>query len=192
MSTRDIREDLRDNIFANFFDYSTLNRDDPMYDGSKESKVGYWKIETGSDTILSSAGIRPKVYSLQYVSAKILKEINKRLVTMNKELKKMKMKTKCIRELSYMFDEMKRLKGVYPFTQHKEKNGFFFLDAIKMSLILPYFLGVKKHLIRQNFSHHRFVKSVFEECPENVRYFTIASRKHHISTNLQSKIGLSR
>ena len=97
-----------------------------MYDGSKESKVGYWKIETGSDTILSSAGIRPKVYSLQYVSAKILKEINKRLVTMNKELKKMKMKTKCIRELSYMFDKMKRLKGVYPFTQHKEKNGFFF------------------------------------------------------------------
>ena len=96
-----------------------------MYDGSKESKVGYWKIETGSDTILSSAGIRPKVYSLQYVSAKILKEINKRLVTMNKELKKMKMKTKCIRELSYMFDEMKRLKGVYPFTQHKEKTDFF-------------------------------------------------------------------
>ena len=119
VSTCDIRKNLSDKLFDKFFDFSTLNHDDPMYDGSKESKVGYWKIETGSDTILSSAGIRPKVYSLQYVSAKILKEINKRLITMNKELKKMKMETKCIRQLSYMFDEMKRLKGVYPFTQHK-------------------------------------------------------------------------
>ena len=191
MSTKNIRKDLRDNIFADFFDFSTLDRDDPMYDASRESKVGYWKIETGSDTILSSTGIRPKVYSLQFVSTKILIEINKRLITMNMKLKKMKRGPKCIRQLSYMFDELKRLKGAYPFTQRKEKR-IFFLDAIKMSLILPYFLGVKKHLIRQNFSNQRFVKSVFEECPKNVLYFTIASKKHDVSTNLQSKIGLSR
>ena len=57
VSTPDIRKDLTDNIFHNFFDFSTLNHDDPMYDASRESKVGYWKIETGGDRILSSTGI---------------------------------------------------------------------------------------------------------------------------------------
>ena len=57
VSTPDIRKDLTDNIFHNFFNFSTLNHDDPMYDASRESKVGYWKIETGGDRILSSTGI---------------------------------------------------------------------------------------------------------------------------------------
>ena len=57
VSTPSIREDLKDEIFENFFDFSTLNHDDPMYDASRESKVGFFKIETGSDTILSSTGI---------------------------------------------------------------------------------------------------------------------------------------
>ena len=77
MSTPIIREDLKDEIFENFFDFSTLDHDYVMYDASRESKVGFWKIETGSDAILSSTGIRPKVYSLQYVRAKMLRDINK-------------------------------------------------------------------------------------------------------------------
>ena len=87
VSTRDIRKNLSDKLFDKFFDFSTLNHDDPMYDASRESKVGYLKIETGSDRILSSAGIRPKVYSLQFVSNKVLKDINKRLKIINIEMK---------------------------------------------------------------------------------------------------------
>ena len=119
VSTPSIREDLKDEIFENFFDFSTLNHDDPMYDTSRESKVGFWKIETGSDTILSSTGIRPKVYSLQYVPTKVLKDFNKRFKIINIEMKKVRRKRKCARKFTYMASEMKKLKGVYPFTQHK-------------------------------------------------------------------------
>ena len=76
--TPDIKKDLKDPLFANFFDFSTLDDDDPMRDTSRESKVGFWKIETGSDKILSSVGVRPKVYSLQYIKAKMFKEIQKK------------------------------------------------------------------------------------------------------------------
>ena len=83
LTTPNIREDLADKIFNNFLDFSTFNHEDPMYNTSRESKVGYWKIETGSDRILSSTGIRPKVYSLQYVPTKVLKDITKRLKIIN-------------------------------------------------------------------------------------------------------------
>ena len=104
-------------------------------------------------------------------------------------MKRMKKKYKCARQFTYMAEEMKKLKGVYLFTKHKNTS---FLDAIKMLVIITYFLGVKKHIIRQNFSQHRFVKSIFNKSPTNVKYFTIATKKHHVSTNLQPKIGLSR
>ena len=71
-------------------------------------------------------------------------------------MKKMKKKVKCARQFTYMAREMKKLKGVYSFTQHTKpvpcktvlvlcthftcsKRQKTFLDAIKMSLILPYF-----------------------------------------------------
>ena len=57
VSTPNIKEDLKDPIFKDFFDFSTLDHDDVMYDASRELKVGFFKIETGSDTILSSTGI---------------------------------------------------------------------------------------------------------------------------------------
>ena len=55
--TPNIREDLNNEIFEKFFDFSTLDHDDVINDLSRESKVGFWKIETRSDTILSSTGI---------------------------------------------------------------------------------------------------------------------------------------
>lgn len=61
-----------------------------MYDTSRQLKIGFSKVENGSDIILSSTGLRPKVYSLQYVSVKMLKEINQRLRIININLKKMK------------------------------------------------------------------------------------------------------
>ena len=150
VSTDDIREDLKDPIFANFFDFSTLDVDDVMHDVSRDSKVGYWKIETGSDTILSSTGIRPKVYSLQHISAKMLKEINEKIKIMNIKLKRMKKRELCVRQFTYMTSEMKKLKGMHSFTRHIRKklsHSLSFMHAFpktisstqqKMSLIPPY------------------------------------------------------
>ena len=45
--------------------------------------------------------------------------MNKRLKIINIEMKRMKKKYKCARQFTYMTDEMKKLKGVYPFTKHK-------------------------------------------------------------------------
>ena len=98
MCTPDIKEDLKDPLFADFFDFSTLDKDDPMRDTSRESKVGFWKIETGSDRILSSAGVRPKVYSLQYVTAKMLQDIEKKVKKLNIKMKRQKRKIICPRQ----------------------------------------------------------------------------------------------
>ena len=116
MSTPNIKEDTKRSNIQGLFDFSTLDHDDVMYDASRESKVGFWKIEIGSDTILLSTGVRPKVYSLQYMQAKMLREINERLKIINIEMRKMKKKLKCPRQLCYMAHEMKKLKGVYTFS----------------------------------------------------------------------------
>lgn len=118
--TPDIKKDLKDPLFANFFDFSTLDDDDPMRDTSRESKVGFWKIETGSDKILSSVGVRPKVYSLQYIKAKMFKEIQKKLKILNSmKRRKKKYKTLCPRQ--FMCLEMKKLKGACTlFSQDKK------------------------------------------------------------------------
>ena len=123
MSIPNIREDFKDKIFENFFDFSTLDDDDEMYDTSRESKIGFWKVESGSDSILSSTGNRPKVYFLQYLSPKMLKDINKRLRVINIEMRKMKNGPKCSRQFKYILKEMKKQKGVYSFTQHKKKRS---------------------------------------------------------------------
>ena len=94
-----------------------------MYDTSRESKIGFWKVESGSDSILSSTGNRPKVYFLQYLSPKMLKDINKRLRVINIEMRKMKNGPKCSRQFKYILKEMKKQKGVYSFTQHKKKRS---------------------------------------------------------------------
>ena len=147
VSTPNIREDLKDEIFENFFDFSTLDHDDVMYDASKESKVGFWKIETGSDTILSSTGIRPKVYSLQYVQAKMLRDINERLKIINIEMRKMKKKVKCARQFTYRAHEMKKLKVVYSFTQHKKIGSL--QDRFSFVYTFPLFKETK-HFLRRN------------------------------------------
>ena len=63
-----------------------------------------------------------KVYSLQHISCKLLKEVNKRIKLINIKLKKMKKREVCIRQFTYMTKEMKKLKGMHSFTQHIKKQ----------------------------------------------------------------------
>lgn len=52
--------------------------------------------------------------------------------------------------------------------------------------------GVKKHLIRNHFNHKSYKSAVVNSEVTNVSYFTISSRAHEVSTDLKSKLGLSR
>ena len=52
--------------------------------------------------------------------------------------------------------------------------------------------GVKKFLIRQQFTHECYKCAVLKGELKHVAYFTIASRKHEVTTDLRAKLGLSR
>ena len=52
--------------------------------------------------------------------------------------------------------------------------------------------GVKKFLIRQQFTHQCYKCAVLKGELKHVAYFTIASRKHEVTTDLRAKLGLSR
>lgn len=105
-----------------------------------------------------------------------------------------------------MCHEIKKLKGVYSFFSGQKnqfpaivksfvytifpcskKQNTFFRRNKTITNSIPIFLGVKKHIIRSNFSHERFKMSIFNEVPTYVKYFTISTKKHHISTDLKSK-----
>ena len=52
--------------------------------------------------------------------------------------------------------------------------------------------GVKKFLIRSHFTHDCYKSAVLNRELKHVSYFTIASRKHEVTTDLRAKLGLSR
>ena len=52
--------------------------------------------------------------------------------------------------------------------------------------------GVKKHIIRNHFDHESYKSAVLNREITNVSYFTISSRRHEVSTDLKSKLALSR
>ena len=51
--------------------------------------------------------------------------------------------------------------------------------------------GVKSHLVHSYFTHNCYVKSILTGKPRYVRYFTIASRGHVVTTDYKGKLGLS-
>ena len=40
----------------NFWDFSTLPNDHPLFDKTLENQLGFFKLETGADTIVSAIG----------------------------------------------------------------------------------------------------------------------------------------
>ena len=51
--------------------------------------------------------------------------------------------------------------------------------------------GVKSHLVHSYFTHECYVNSILTGKPRYVRYFTIASRGHVVTTDYKGKLGLS-
>ena len=51
--------------------------------------------------------------------------------------------------------------------------------------------GVKMHLIRQEFTHKCYIKAITTGKPRYVKYFSINSRCHEVSTYKKGKLGLS-
>ena len=51
--------------------------------------------------------------------------------------------------------------------------------------------GVKKHLIRQEFTHRSYERAILSGKPRFVEYFSINSRCHQVGTYRKGKLGLS-
>ena len=51
--------------------------------------------------------------------------------------------------------------------------------------------GVKKHLIRQEFTHRCYEHAILSGKPRFVKYFSINSRCHQVGTYKKGKLGLS-
>ena len=62
--TKDIYKDLEDEELAKFFDFSNYPKDHPLYDDSKEAKLGLFKDECKGKPIKEFVGLRSKMYSL--------------------------------------------------------------------------------------------------------------------------------
>ena len=52
--TPDIKKDLKDPLFANFFDFSTLDDDDPMRDKSENQKSAFGRLKRDPTNIIIS------------------------------------------------------------------------------------------------------------------------------------------
>ena len=72
-----------------------------------------------------------------------------------------------------------------------EKEGPVCVNAYKKKNFKK-LKGVKKHLMRAHFTHHCYKQSVLNKKIRTVSYFTIASRRHQVTTDLKAKLGLSR
>ena len=51
--------------------------------------------------------------------------------------------------------------------------------------------GVKKHLIRQDFTHSNYEDAILTGKSKYVKYFSINSRCHQVGTYRKGKLGLS-
>ena len=51
--------------------------------------------------------------------------------------------------------------------------------------------GVKTHLVRQVFTYKCYERAILSGKPRFVKYFTINSRSHKVSTYAKGKLGLS-
>ena len=51
--------------------------------------------------------------------------------------------------------------------------------------------GVKRHLVEKRLRHNDFRATVLEERNKYVNFYSINSKKHHVSTFYQRKLGLS-
>ena len=51
--------------------------------------------------------------------------------------------------------------------------------------------GVKKHLVRQGFTHRCYVHAILYGKPRYVTYFSINSKDHKVGTFKKKKLGLS-
>ena len=74
----------------------------------------------------------------------------------------------------------------------KLKKSFCVKKYHKQLVSIKRLKGVKKHIIRNHFNHRAFKSAVLQKQITNVKYFTISSRQHEVSTDLKSKLGLSR
>ena len=54
MKSSNIIKDMSE--MDNFWDFSTLPNDHPLFDKTLENQLGFFKLETGGDTIVSAIG----------------------------------------------------------------------------------------------------------------------------------------
>ena len=55
IKSKNLFEDLKK--ITNFWDFSTLPKNHPYFDDSKQNQLGFFKVETGGDRVYSCAGM---------------------------------------------------------------------------------------------------------------------------------------
>ena len=168
IKSENVYEDLKK--IPNFWDFSTLPTEHKHYNGKTANKLGLFKLEVGADKIFACA--------CRFFSESIPKKM-------------MLLKTNIIhfaacRPKVYSADTIpwriwkKYESGEKVKCMHRMKK-----------IALKRCKGVKKHLIRQEFTHRGYERAILTGKPRFVKYFSINSRCHRVGTYMKGKLGLS-
>ncbi len=169
------------NSTKQFWDFSTLPEDHPYHDNSTRNKLGLFKLETGGDLICSTAG---KIKYKNFIKCRI--------------------RTYLL--IFYFFSIFIIFSGVRPKVYSlapvpwevwnkiqnspEYKNKPFCIRKLQKKSIKR-LKGVKSHLVALEFTHQNYIDAILSGKPKYVKYFTINSRGHVVTTNFRGKLGLS-
>ena len=169
VKSENIYEDLKK--IENFWDFSTLPKDHKHHNAETANKLGLFKLETGADKIFACAGMVFSLYKIKnYKSKKLTLFIF----------------TAC-RPKVYSVDT---IPWEYWKNYETGKEPIPCMYNVK-KCALKKMKGVKKHLVRQGFTHRCYVRAILYGKPRYVTYFSINSLNHKVGTFKKRKLGLS-